>query len=221
MFDCWIVAVKTITEEAQTMTTHKTPHTALRKTASPCYKVLVLVDEANLIGAAKSFNRKLDWLKLRDYLANPQEGRELLEFVVYVGLPPDMDDYRDKRSKKLKFVHWLRTQGFLVVPKDGSPSGNGTFKANVDVLMAIDGMALAAEMCPDIVVLVTGDSDFSYLARTLRRRGIRVEVAATRQTLGNELQASASAIIDLTPLFNEFDALHGEPDAIGDESVMD
>jgi len=197
------------------------PHARHRDTPPSIYKVLALVDESNLMGAARTFNRRLDWQLLRDYLIDPEEGREPLEFVVYVGLPPSMPAYQEQREKKLKFVYWLRTNGFLVVTKDGSPTEDGRFKANVDVMMAIDGVALAAEMRPDIVVLVTGDSDFAHLALTLRRRGIRVEVAAIAQTLGNELRASANSIIDLRELFNSFEGLRGDAQVIGSESVLD
>src|SRR5579884_2317058 len=126
------------------------PHARHRDTPPSIYKVLALVDESNLMGAARTFNRRLDWQLLRDYLIDPEEGREPLEFVVYVGLPPSMPAYQEQREKKLKFVYWLRTNGFLVVTKDGSPTEDGRFKANVDVMMAIDGVALAAEMRPDI-----------------------------------------------------------------------
>ena len=50
-------------------------------------RVLILSDADNIFIAAQSFNRKLDWVQLRNYLANPQEGRELIEMVIYVGLP--------------------------------------------------------------------------------------------------------------------------------------
>ncbi|HEX2689108.1 MAG TPA: NYN domain-containing protein [Kofleriaceae bacterium] len=185
------------------------------------YKVLALVDESNLLGIARTFNRRLDWLKIREYLADPNEGREQMEFVIYVGLPPSMPAYQEKRDKKLNFVYWLRTNGFFVVTKDGSPTEDGRYKANVDVLMAIDGVDLAVEMRPDIVILVTGDSDFAHLAEKLRRRGIRVEVAALDQNLGNALRASANSIINLRELFNQFKGLHGDVDRIGGENVMD
>jgi uncharacterized protein (TIGR00288 family) len=91
--------------------------------------------------------------------------------------------------------------------KDGSPAEENRYKANVDVMMAIDAMELSMEMRPDIVVLVTGDADFAHLAFQLRRRGIRVEVAATAQTLGSGLKGSANSVIDLMPLFETFEAL--------------
>jgi uncharacterized LabA/DUF88 family protein len=62
-------------------------------------------------------------------------------------------------------------------------------------------------MRPDVVVLVTGDADFAHLALRLRRRGIRVEVAATTQTLGSGLRGAANEIIDLTHLLESFPPL--------------
>lgn len=177
-------------------------------------RVLVFVDESNLMGAARLFNKRLDWKQITSYLAAGNESRQLVEMVIYVGLPPaNMPEFHDMRERKLRFVHFLRSScGILVVTKDGSPRGDGpgerqTYKANVDVLMAIDAVDLAGQIQPDVVVLVTGDSDFAHLALTLRRRGIRVEVAAVAQTLGNELQAAASGVIDLAPLFNKFQSL--------------
>ena len=167
-------------------------------------RVLVFVDESNVTSSAKISNRKLDWLKLRDFLV---KQRELIEMVVYAGLPPAMAEWQVERDKKNKFLHWLRSNGFLVVTKEGSPADNAHYKANVDVLMAIDAVELSAAMHPDVVVIVTGDSDFAHLALQLRRRGIRVEVASLAQTLGAGLKTSANEVIDLAPLLATFDAL--------------
>jgi len=95
----------------------------------------------------------------------------------------------------------------LVVTKDGSPTEEGRYKANVDVMMAIDALELSVEMRPDVVILVTGDADFAYLAIKLRRRGIRVEVASVAQNLGNILKSAANEVIDLAPLFRMFEMM--------------
>lgn len=171
---------------------------------APGRRVLVLVDESNVTSSAKAANRKLDWLRLRDFLA---QQRELIETVVYAGLPPAMPEWQAERDKKNKFLHWLRAHGFLVMTKDGSPGTESRYKANVDVLMAIDALELSAEMKPGVVVLVTGDADFAELALRLRRRGIRVEVASITQNLGAGLKTSANAVIDLAPLLETFEAL--------------
>ena len=170
-------------------------------------KVLVFVDESNVVSSVRATNRRLDWIRLRDHLADPAQGRELIEMVVYAGLPPAMPEWQMERDKKNRFIFWLRSHGFLVVTKDGSPADANHYKANVDVLMAIDAVELSIEMRPDTIVLVTGDGDFAHLALQLRRRGIRVEVASVAQNLGNALKASANAVIDLAPLFQSFDLM--------------
>ncbi len=166
--------------------------------------MLILVDESNVTSSAKAANRKLDWLKLQEFLA---DGRELIETVIYAGLPPAMPEWQAERDRKNKFLHWLRWHGFLVMSKDGSPGAEAHYKANVDVLMAIDAVELSTQMTPDAIVLVTGDADFAYLALALRRRGIRVEAASTLPTLGAGLKSAVNAFVDLTPLLETFEAL--------------
>ena len=170
-------------------------------------RLLVLVDESNVGSSVRTAGRGLDWLRLREFLAGQSTGRELIEMVVYAGLPPAMPIWQEERDKKNKFMQWLRANGFMVVTKDGSPAEDGRYKANVDVMMAIDALELSVEMQPDVVILVTGDTDFAYLAIKLRRRGIRVEVASVSQNLGNVLRSAANEVIDLAPLFRTFEMI--------------
>ena len=167
-------------------------------------RVLIFVDESNVTSSAKASNRKLDWLKLRDFLVGE---RALLEMVVYAGLPPAMTEWQAERDRKNKFLHWLRSHGFLVVTKEGAPADEAHYKANVDVLMAIDAVELTTAMAPDVIVLVTGDADFAPLALQLRRRGIRVEAASLAQTLGAGLKTAVNEVIDLAPLLATFERL--------------
>jgi uncharacterized LabA/DUF88 family protein len=89
--------------------------------------------------------------------------------------------------------------------------------------MAMDAIELALEIHPDIIVLVTGDSDFAYLARKIRRRGIRIEVASVEQSLGSELKNSANSVIDLISIFDEFNPQkpNQEYSRIGHNSIFD
>jgi uncharacterized LabA/DUF88 family protein len=176
--------------------------------SGPRCRVLVLVDESNVGSSVRTAGRGLDWLKLRDFLAGPDSGRDLIEMVVYAGLPPAIPTWQDERDRKNKFVHWLRSNGFMVVTKDGAPAEEGHYKANVDVMMAIDALELSIEMRPDVVILVTGDADFAYLATKLRRHAIRVEVASAAGNLGNILRSAANDVVDLAPLFRTFDIVN-------------
>ncbi len=37
-------------------------------------RVLVFVDESNVVSSVRAIGRKLDWLKLRDHLARADQG---------------------------------------------------------------------------------------------------------------------------------------------------
>src|SRR2546422_11749945 len=91
----------------------------------PHSRLLVLVDESNVGSAVRTAGRGLDWLKLRDFLAGPTTGRDLIEMVVYAGLPPAIPMWQEERDKKNKVVHWLRSKGFMAVIKDGAPPEAG------------------------------------------------------------------------------------------------
>lgn len=179
---------------------------ALSPPAAATSRVLVAVDESNLLASARATQRNLDWLRLRDHLVRAGAGRRLLEMVVYAGLPPVMPEWQAEREKKNKFLHWLRSHGFLVVTAEGSPTEENRYKANVDVLLALDLLELAEAMRPDVVVLVSGDADFAHLALRLRRRGIQVEVAGIASVMSSGLRTSANNVLDLGPLFESFDA---------------
>ena len=60
--------------------------------------VLVLVDESNVVSSVRAISRKLDWEALRESLVRADEGRHLLEMVVYVGLPPAMPQTNSEKS---------------------------------------------------------------------------------------------------------------------------
>ena len=179
-------------------------------------RVLIAVDEGNLVGVAGIVNKKLNWPRIREYLACESEGRELVECVAYIGLPPAHREFNEQRMKKLGFVRWLRNHGFMTLEKEGIRKEAGHYRANVDVLMAIDLLDLVDTTKPDVVVMVTGDSDFAYLAEKLRRRGIRVEVASVDQCVSQQLRAAASDFIDLREVLNEAEDLrHYELTPVG------
>src|SRR5438309_11748817 len=92
-------------------------------------RLLVLVDESNVSSSVRTVGRGLDWLKLRDFLAGPNTARDLIEMVVYAGLPPAISTWQEERDRKNKFVDWLRSDGFMVMTKDGETAEEGHYKA--------------------------------------------------------------------------------------------
>src|SRR5437879_12435341 len=101
-------------------------------------RVLVLVDESNVSSSVRTVGRGLDGLKLRDFLAGPNTARDLIEMVVYAGLPPAISTWHEERDRKNKFVHWLRANGIMLVTSEGEPAEEGNDNANVRVTIAMD-----------------------------------------------------------------------------------
>jgi len=165
-------------------------------------RTLIFVDEGNLTGICSKLNRSIDWVKLRENLSR---DKQVIEMFVYAGLPPATPEWTEFRQKRERFLHWLEGEGFFVVRKPGRPTTPQAYKANVDVMMAVEATELSLELRPDTIMLVTGDGDFGFLACHLRRRGIHVEVAAFENNLSDDLRISANAFIDLSKIVKHFD----------------
>lgn len=183
-------------------------------------RVIIFVDEANFSKSMKFAGYLPDFVALRDYLADPEYGRELVEMVVYIGLPPERrpEDTPENWRRAFDSKHRLRTalenQGIMTVAWRGKLVYNTNpplFSANIDMLMAMDALELSIDVRPDIVVLVTGDGDFSYLANKLRRRGIRVEAASVESAMSSELKRAVNDFIALDD-FLQRAAPHALPD---------
>ena len=180
-------------------------------------RVMIFVDQSNFYHAAQSQGRFADLIKLKEYLANPNQGRLLIEMVVYFGFPPVVKEMPQNWKNVTEAMHKtkdaLEHNGIMTVVHHGKWTDNDDvnprFSANVDVLMAMDALEFAIDVNPDVVVLVTGDQDFAYLAEKLRRKGIRVEAANVEKQMAANLKKSVNAFIDLK------DFLNGLPEARG------
>ena len=174
-------------------------------------RTLIFVDEANFQKGARAANFRPDLVALKDWLSD-RGRRQIVEMVVYLGLPPERrpEDMPENWQRAYDSKHRLRmaleNHGIMVVPWRGKQLFGydpPRFAANIDMLMAMDALEFAIDARPDVVVLVTGDGDFSYLANKLRRRGIRVEAAALANTLSGELKRAVHQVVDLREFFRD------------------
>lgn len=163
-------------------------------------RVVAFVDYSNTLHALRRVGRQIDLPALRDYLA---EGRHLVEVFLYIPTHPDPDQQQAGRDT----LHRLRQHGFLIRTKVGQLLPNGRLKCDFDLEMALDVQAFVARARPDIVVLVTGDGDFTPLAQRLRFDGVRVEVASVPGSASAALRAMANGFVDLTRLGDVVDYL--------------
>lgn len=156
-------------------------------------RVVIFNDFANINAALQKFDLVPDYQELLDYLS---EGRFLVEAQAYVPIDPRNPHARDRE------IDALWEAGWLVNTKLGAMAGD-SYKCDFDVEITLDLMRTAEIVKPDIVVLISGDKDFIPVILELRKRGIRVEVAAIPGVnAAREVMQKASGFIDLNEYVN-------------------
>ena len=171
-------------------------------------KVAVFLDYANINASSRQVNCNVDYGALLEYLADESEERTLQAAYAYVPIDPRMEHAKDS------LINELWQDGYIVKSKVGTIAGD-SYKCDFDVEMTLDISRIAYTNAPDIIVLVSGDSDFIPIVLDIRNRGIRVEVAAFEFAMSRQLALKSSgfinlnAIIDAEPAqepFEDFDA---------------
>ena len=153
-------------------------------------RVAIFADYHNTLAALRRAGRQIDLVALRDYLA---EGRHLIEAFLYVGVHPQPEQAQADQAT----LHRLRQHGFLIRTKPAQLLPDGQLHCTFDLELALDVQEFVARTRPDIVVLVTGNGDFTPLAQRLRLQGIRVEVASLPGSIPAALHSMANGFVDL------------------------
>ncbi len=150
----------------------------------------VFVDMQNLYyGAKNTLKRKVDFKNL---LQVAVRGRRLYRAIAYL---IDLE-----RVNQDGFIHVLRSIGYEVKLKEPKKFYNWDrieYKADWDMGIAIDAIAMAENGKVDVVVLMSGDGDFVDLVNFLKVKGIKVEVISFKSITAKELINSANEYIDL------------------------
>lgn len=136
-------------------------------------RVAVLVDGQNLYLSAKARGAKPDYGKIMSAV----NGRQVTRAIIYNICPEWVNQGR--------FVYAVESLGYEVKTKAPRPLPDGSFKADWDMAIAIDALALASKV--DAMVIMTGDSDFVPLVHALKSKGVKVEIMSFRETTGREL----------------------------------
>ncbi|CCQ51650.1 NYN domain-containing protein [Crocosphaera watsonii WH 8501] len=148
-------------------------------------RVAIFIDGSNLFYAALQLGIEIDYTKL---LCRLTEGSRLLRAFFYTG----MDRTNEKQQG---FLLWMRRNGYRVIAKDLVQLPDGSKKANLDVEIAVDLMALVGSY--DTAIIVSGDGDLAYAADSVSYRGARIEVVSLRSMTSDSLINVADRYIDL------------------------
>src|SRR5512146_1968107 len=148
-------------------------------------RVAIFIDGSNLFYAALQLGIEIDYTKL---LCKLTAGSRLFRSFFYTGV--------DRSNEKQQgFLLWMRRNGYRVISKDLVQLPDGSKKANLDVEIAVDMMALVGSY--DTAVLVSGDGDLAYAVDAVSYRGVRVEVVSLRSMTSDNLINVADRYIDL------------------------
>lgn len=154
-------------------------------------RVAIFIDGSNLFYAALQLGIEIDYTKL---LCRLTGGSRLLRAFFYTGV--------DRTNEKQQgFLLWMRRNGYRVIAKDLVQLPDGSKKANLDVEIAVDLMALAGSY--DTAVIVSGDGDLAYAADAVSYRGARIEVVSLRSMTSDSLINVSDRYIDLDQIKEE------------------
>jgi uncharacterized LabA/DUF88 family protein len=148
-------------------------------------RIAIFIDGSNLFYAALQLGIEIDYTKL---LCRLTGGSRLLRSFFYTGVDPT-------NEKQQGFLLWMRRNGYRVITKELIQLPDGSKKANLDVEIAVDMIALVG--CYDTAILVSGDGDLAYAVDAVSYRGIRVEVVSLRSMTSDSLINVSDRYIDL------------------------
>jgi len=155
-------------------------------------KVGVFVDVQNMYYSAKNlYSAKVNYTRV---LTDAVAERKLIRAFAYV-IKADINTEKD-------FFEALEKIGFEVKSKDLQIFLGGAKKGDWDVGLCMDAVRTLPKL--DVMVLVSGDGDFSDLLDFARSQGVRTEVIAFGKTASSRLIAEADEMIDMGETPNKY-----------------
>ena len=155
----------------------KAARAAARKKGEP-ERVGVFIDVQNMYYSARQLKGKLDFDAL---LQACVLDRRLIQASAYV--------VESKEIDQSGFIAMLQQRAIEVRRKTLKVRADGSMKGDWDMEMALDILDMTPKL--DVVVLVSGDGDFTSLVRRVKTMGPKVEVVAfPRNTAKSLLEAA-------------------------------
>lgn len=157
-------------------------------------KVYVFIDVANIFYSQKTLKWRVSYEKLMEYF---QRECNLGKCFVYTGI-------FKKNSNQERFLKMLQKVGYILrakpVKKIVTRDGQAEWKADFDVELSFEMDDLSREY--DTAILLSGDSDFAYTLKRIKKKGKRVIIMSTRGHVALDLLKEAK-FVDLRKLKNK------------------
>jgi uncharacterized LabA/DUF88 family protein len=149
-------------------------------------RVGIFIDTQNLYHSAKNLYKAK--VNFGNVVKEALAGRQLIRAVAYV--------IRTESEEEKGFFEALNKIGIETKVKDIRIFAGGAKKADWDIGMAIDAIAMAQKL--DTVILATGDGDFVPLVEYLKyTHGIQVEVISFGKSSSGQLKEVVDDFTDM------------------------
>ena len=149
-------------------------------------RVGIFIDTQNLYHSAKNLYKAK--VNFGNVVKEALAGRQLIRAVAYV--------IRTETEEEKGFFEALNKLGIETKIKDIRIFAGGAKKADWDIGMAIDAIAMSEKL--DAVVLATGDGDFVPLVEYLKyTQGTQVEVIAFGKSAATSLREAVDDFTDM------------------------
>ena len=144
----------------------------------------LFVDVQNVFYGARQQNARLDFEAL---LQTVSRGRKLIRATAYVVESREID--------QSAFISLLQQKGYEVRRKPLKVRADGSFKGDWDMEIALDVLDFAEAL--DVLILATGDGDFTSLVARVKSLGVEVEVYSFPRNTAKELREMATRFIPI------------------------
>ncbi len=149
-------------------------------------RVGIFIDTQNLYHSAKNLYKSK--VNFGQVVKEAVAGRNLIRAIAYV--------IRTDSEEEKGFFEALNKLGIETKVKDIRIFAGGAKKADWDIGMAIDAVAMGQKL--DTIILATGDGDFVPLVEYLKYTyGVQVEVISFGKSSSGQLREAADDFVDM------------------------
>ncbi len=155
-------------------------------------KVGVFIDASNTYFSEKRAGWKIDYSKLKKIV---EEEFELITMRYYVAIP-DKNKDTDMHNAKMKYINKIKDVVDIVkkpikyisesVKVDNKYINRLIRKGDIDVDLSVDILDVCSNL--DVIIILSGDSDYVALRDDLLRKGKKVLFVAHRPNLSHEIK---------------------------------
>ena len=150
------------------------------------HRVGVFADIQNMYHSAKNLYKSR--VNFNELLKEAVGDRQLVRALAYVVKGGETEEEQS-------FFDALQKTGFELKMKDIQVFAGGAKKADWDVGLAVDAIALSKQL--DVVVIISGDGDFVPLVEYLQFLGLIVEVVSFGRSTSLKLKEATNNYYDL------------------------